>query len=520
MLKIMKWLAIVCAVLTIAIVLAVIIAPMVINLEKYKPRIEAEAAKALGRPVTLGGRIAPSVFPWVGVALSDVQVGNPPGFEAPHFASVGDFEVRIKLLSLLSGNYEVKRFVLRDPQIVLEKSKDGRSNIDGLGRPLEGAAKPPTAPAPDDGAEPSPAAPQLPIKSLVVDEFAITNGGLLYIDHGAGTRHEVREIDLVLNDVSLETPIQLDFRAVADGHPIVLTGAVGPLGPEPGKTPVQIDLLATFLKGLTVALQGHITDLLETPQLDLKLQVRSFSPRSLMADLKQPLPFDPADPNVLNALALSLTLAGTAESIRFSDGQLTLDDSRMTFKGRARAFDKPDVTLEAELDRIDMDRYLPAPSSEKEKSAAPVPPPASREPPATDYAPLRKLLLDARISIGEAKIKQARMRNLVLKVTAKNGIIQLDPVTLDLYDGRIAANTTINVQQQQPRATTDLSVTTVQAGRMLKDVLDKDLIDGLLTAAINLRFTGDTADAIRKTLTGKGELNFNNGAIIGIDLAD
>ncbi|MBR9979452.1 MAG: hypothetical protein KFF50_00350, partial [Desulfatitalea sp.] len=42
----------------------------------------------------------------------------------------------------------------------------------------------------------------------------------------------------------------------------------------------------------------------------------------------------------------------------------------------------------------------------------------------------------------------------------------------------------------------------------------------LLTAAINLRFTGDTADAIRKTLTGKGELNFNNGAIIGIDLAD
>ncbi|MCJ8501562.1 AsmA family protein [Desulfatitalea alkaliphila] len=520
MLKVIKWLAIVFAVLVIVVIVAVIIAPMVINLEKYKPRIEAEAAKALDRPVTLGGRIAPSVFPWVGMALSDVRIGNPVGFSEEHFVSVGEFEVRVRLLPLLSGNYEVKRFVLRDPSIVLEKNKSGRTNLEGLGQ-QEGApdATPPPAPAPEE--DPTSAPAQLPIKSLVVNEFAITNGAIRYIDHGTGVRHEVRELNLVLDDVSLLTPIAVDFRAVADGHPIALSGAVGPVGAEPGRSPIQFNLLATLLKQMKIDLQGSVADLLETPRLEMRLAVDKFSPRDLLADLAQPLPFETADPKALTALGFSLHLSGTPEAVQFDDGQMTLDESRITFSGRARAFDKPDIALEAELDRIDLDRYLPPPPPEKEGAKAPETAPASRqEKPDTDYTPLRQLVLDARLAIGQAKLKNVRIQNMALKATANNGIIRLDPVSLDLYNGRVTATTTINVQQRQPRSNADLAISTVQAGPFLKDLLDKELIDGLLTAAINLRFTGDTADAVRKSLNGKGELNFNDGAIIGIDLAD
>lgn len=522
MLKAIKWLAIVFAVLAIVVIVAVIIAPMVINLEKYKPRIEAEAAKALDRPVTLGGRIAPSVFPWVGMALSDVRIGNPAGFSEEHFISVSEFEVRVKLLSLLSGNYEVKRFVLRDPSIVLEKNKAGRTNLEGLGQRQDAPdATPPPAPAPEEAPDPTSAPAQLPIKSLVVDEFAITNGTLRYIDQGTGARHEVRELDLVLDDVSLLTPITVNFRAVADGHPIALSGTVGPVGAEPGRSPIQFNLLATLLKQLKIDLQGSVADILETPRLEMRLAVDNFSPRALLADLGQPLPFETADPKVLNALGFSLHLSGTPEAVQFDDGQMALDESRITFSGRAQAFDKPDIALEAELDRIDLDRYLPPPPPEKEGPKAPKTEPAARqEKPDTDYTPLRQLVLDARLAIGQAKLKNVRMQNMALKATANNGIIRLDPVALDLYNGRITAATTVNVQQRRPRSNADLAISTVQAGPFLKDLLDKELIDGLLTAAINLRFTGDTADAVRKSLNGKGELNFNDGAIIGIDLAD
>lgn len=517
MYKVLKWTGMVIVAVIVVILVAVIVAPMVINLEKYKPRIEAEAAKALDRPVTLGGKIAPSVFPWIGMALSDVQVGNPPGFEEQHLVSIGAFEVRVKLLPLLFGNYEIKRFVLKDPLIVLEKRKDGTSNLDGLGgHKAESPADPPgQAPAQEPRAPSS-----IPIKALVVEEFAITNGGLLYIDHDTGTRHEIRELDLILNDVSLEQAILLDFRAVADGHPITVTGSVGPLGPEPGRTPIDLDLAATLLKQLQIQIKGHVDGLPSAPQFDLSLQVAPFSPRKLMADLKQPLPVDPADPKALTKMALSMTLAGTPDSARISDGNLTLDDSRMRFQTQVRAFDKPDLTLEAELDRIDLDRYLPAPVPERDAPTTPKPASPPADAPPTDYSPLRALVLDARIAIGEAKIKNVRMQNVMLKATAKDGVIRLDPLDVDLYQGRLSAAGTVNVQQDRPRAAADLAMGNVQAAPLIQDLLDKRLIEGLLTAAVNLQFAGDSPELIRRTLSGKGELSFIDGAVIGISLAD
>lgn len=514
--KPVKWIVIVFAILVVIIITAVLVAPMVINLEKYKPRIEAEAAKALGRPVTLGGKIEPSVFPWVGVALSDIHLGNPPGFTEKDFVSVGLFEVRIKLLPLLSGEYQVRRFVVKEPQIVMEKRKDGRTNLEGLGGTGASppAAKPEKAPADKSKTEQS-----LGIKTLVVNEFAITNGRLLYIDGTDGSRHEIKDLNLTLTDVSLNKPIRMSFNAIANNHPLNLTGTLGPVGPDPGKSPINVDLVAELLKHLKVQVQGRIDNAKTSPQLDMHVQVTPFSPREILAEINQPLPFEPADPKVLNSLALSMTLAGSPESIAISGGKLTLDDSQMTFQAQAKAFDKPDIKLKADLDHIDIDRYLPPPS-EKKPADSPEATSAPETQKKTDYSALRKLVLDAQIKVTELKAKNLRMQNIVVKATASNGIIHLAPMNIDLYKGRVAMESTLNVQQNTPRSTANLSISSLQAGPLLKDLLNKDLIDGALTSAINLQFSGDSPELIRKTLSGKGELKFNDGAIVGIDLAN
>jgi AsmA protein len=508
MYRVLKWLAIVAAVLVVVIVVAVIVAPMVINLEKYKPRIEAEASTALNRPVTLGGRIAPSVFPWIGVAIDEVRVGNAPGFEQTDMASIGEFEVRVKLLPLLRGHYEIKRFVLKNPRIVFEQRADGSNNFENLGQPAAEAPEP--EPAPDDPR-------QIPIRSLIVDEFSITSGTLLFIDHGTGARHEITQMNLALEEVALDNAIQLDFSALADGHPLRVRGSVGPLGPEPGQTPIDMDLVATLLNELQINLQGRIEEVLKAPRMEMHLRVPSFSLRKIFAALDQPLPIDPADPKVLNAVALSMKLSGTPENIRISDGELILDDSRMRFNAQAKAFDKPDLTLAAELDSIDLDRYLPEPAPQEEQPAGPKTPAESAQ---IDYTPLRTLVLDARITIGNTKVKNMLMRNMVLKATANNGIIRLDPFSADLYDGQMTARGTVNVQQDRPRSTADFALSNVQAAPLLNDLMDRGLIEGVLTAAVNMRFSGDTPDLILKTLNSKGELSFIEGAIVGVNLTD
>jgi AsmA protein len=513
--KPVKWILIVLAILVVIVITAVIVAPMVINLEKYKPRIEAEAGKALGRPVTLGGKIEPSVFPWVGVALSDVRIGNPTGYAEKDFVSVGLFEVRVKLLPLLSGDYQIRRFVVVEPRIVMEKRKDGHTNLEGLGAP----PSPAPTPKPEKASADKPKSEQAPaIKALVVDEFAITNGHLLYIDAAAGARHEVKDLNLTLTDVSLDKPIRMDFSAVADQYPLALTGTVGPVGTAPGKSPLNVNLVAALIKELKVQLQGTVDPSKATPQFDMHVQVAPFSPRKVLTELKQ-MPFEPADPKALNSLALSLALSGSPESVAITGGKLTLDDSLLTFQAQAKAFDKPDIKLKADLDRIDIDRYLPPPA---EKKAGETPPatPAAAPQKKTDYTALRKLVLDAQIKIAELKANNLRMQNVVMKATAGNGVIRLSPLNIDLYKGSVAVDSTLNVQQNTPRSTANLAVKSVQAGPLLKDMLNKDIIEGVMNSSINLQFNGDTPESIRQTLAGKGELKFNDGAIVGIDLAN
>ena len=65
---------------------------------------------------------------------------------------------------------------------------------------------------------------------------------------------------------------------------------------------------------------------------------------------------------MLEAIAVKLALKGNPQDIAVSDGKLKLDDSQATFSARAQEFDKPKLNFDLDLDRIDLDRYLPPPT--------------------------------------------------------------------------------------------------------------------------------------------------------------
>ncbi|MFC1489530.1 AsmA family protein, partial [Thermodesulfobacteriota bacterium] len=394
--KVIKWGAILGGVLIALIIAALLLIPKFVDVQKYKPEIEKKVAEAIGRPFALGGDLHLSLFPWAGISCSDIRVGNPPGFTEKEFVTVKSIEVRVKLVPLISKDIQ-GRFILNGPRVVLERRKDGRGNWEGIAKPSD---KAPTEPKTEGGKGVKGGAPLegLPIASLAIEEFAITDGFVTWIDYAKGERKELTDATIRLKDVSLDRPIHLDVSAKLDGRSLALKGEVGPLGKEPGKGTLPLDLSVKALEQVDMSLKGKIVDPATRQQFDLVINVSPFSPRKLMTALGQTFPVTTTDPEALNRVAFNAKLKGDLRSVTVSDGVLDLDESKLVFSVNAVDFSKPDATFDLNLDQIDLNRYLP-PADEKKPGSE------TKEARSTggkkiDYAPLRRLVIDGKIRVG------------------------------------------------------------------------------------------------------------------------
>ncbi len=89
-----------------------LVLPHLIDVNQYRGQIQAELQKRLNRPVQLG-QMSLGVFP-LRVEVSNVTIGDDPSFHSNvPFAQVGQLNVSVKLLPLLSKNIEVDSLELK-----------------------------------------------------------------------------------------------------------------------------------------------------------------------------------------------------------------------------------------------------------------------------------------------------------------------------------------------------------------------------------------------------------------------
>ena len=507
----LKWGAIIAGCLVVVIIAALLIIPMFVDLQEYKPVLENKVVEATGRPFSVGDDLKLSLFPWAGVSFSNLKLGNTEGFSEKEFVNIKSFEVRVKLLPLISREIEIKRFVMNEPRIVLVKNKNGRGNWEQPGEQKKSPAEKPAAtdsPADFGG---------LPISALTVGNFSIENGSALWVDHTTDTRKEVQNIKLNLKDVSLERPVQLNFSAELDNKPLSIEGTVGPVGDGMEKGVVPLDLSIKALKQIILSLKGNLENPATTPGVDLDIAVEAFSPRELVAALGQDFPVETTDPKALSSIALKAHIKADASRVSLSNGVMNLDQSQLDFSAAADQFSRPNLKFDLNLDKINLDRYMPPKSDQP--AAAKTESPAKGKKQKTDYAPLRRLILDGLIRIGQLTVSKANVQDVYLKITAKNGIFNLDPMKLNMYKGNANGKALLNVTRDIPASSLNLKINNVQAEPLLKDMLEKDILQGATKADINLSMRGDEPERIKRTLNGKGYLKFTDGAIVGIDLA-
>lgn len=509
--RVLKLVTLVVAVILILVIATLFVIPHFLDAHHYRPLIEREVSKATGRDFSISDDLRFSLFPRAGLAFSDLAMGNPPGFAESDFITVKSFSVRVRLFPLLFKDVRVERFIVNEPRITLIRDREGRGNWTfDPGKATEPATEKPAQTADEFS---------LPIKALAVGECAVTNGMVILKDRKANRTTEITDIDLVLEHISLDKPIGISLSCRVEGKPLSLDGTVGPLGTSVGRGIIPVDLTCALINELEAHLRGAVENPAGNARIDVTMNTEDFSPRALVEAFDQPFPVNTADPDTFRTVALTAKVRGDAAQVAVTDGEMVLDETTVQFSMKIQDFSRPALNFDIHIDTIDLDRYLPpeaeAKSGEAKKQTVP---PVKKSSP-VDYEPLRRLIMEGKIRMDACRVAGGRMEALVVKARAKDGILDIDPLQMNLYGGTAGGSATMDVREKTPAVAVRLSVNDLHVCPLLQDMFNKDILEGAAAVDLELSARGDRTEEIKGSLNGRGKLTCSDGAVKGVDLA-
>jgi len=208
------------AAIIIGIIIAVIIgilliAPVFININQYRPQIQSELQQKLGRQVTFGDLHLRLLTPRLRV--DNLTISDDPHFSTGRpFAQAQELDVSIALLPLIGKKIEVNSLTLQHPDIELVRNAQGVWNFSTIGQP--GGATQPRAPQRPAPAQ-KPAPPNQPSSQPNAGAFELKN---LRISDGqmALTDYQKRQPRAVYNN------IDLSLSNFAPGKPFSISATV------------------------------------------------------------------------------------------------------------------------------------------------------------------------------------------------------------------------------------------------------------------------------------------------------
>lgn len=246
--------------LALVAALAALALPLLIDVDRYRPTVEAKAEEALGRDVRLGA-MRLSLLP-LGVRVDDLAIAALPGEGGGDLLAARSVRVGARLLPLLSRRLEVTSIVVDRPVATLERRPDGTWNLQHL--VARDAAPPSAGPSPDS-----------PAPALSVERLSVSDGQVTLRVAAAGGG----KADLVLTGVqagltgaALDREIGFEFEAalsIAPGARLQATGRIGPLQPR-GTAALRADLTLS-LEGIPAASLGKWAAALGAPALPADL---------------------------------------------------------------------------------------------------------------------------------------------------------------------------------------------------------------------------------------------------------
>jgi AsmA protein len=242
----MKRLLVISGIIVAVLLLIVVLVPLFINVDSFRPDLEKKISAALNRGVHIG-KLEASIFSG-GASASDISIADDPAFNKGPFLHASSVKVGVELIPLIfSRQLKVTSLTVQKPEITLLKNAAGKWNYSTLGS----SGKQPAASDSSSGKAPE----------ISVAKFEIADGTVRVgrsSGHAAGQASVYQNVDLVARDISATTAMPFTLSATLPaGGKLEMEGQAGPLNQaDTARSPFQAKKVS--LKHVELAATGFV----------------------------------------------------------------------------------------------------------------------------------------------------------------------------------------------------------------------------------------------------------------------
>ncbi|USD31682.1 MULTISPECIES: AsmA family protein [Vibrio] len=561
----MKKLFLFIAIPLVIIIGALLALVLLVNPNQFKPLIVEQAQKQTGLELVIEGDISWQFFPSIGFELGKTELRNPQGFSQPNLFKVETVGIDVSVMPLFSQQLEIGNITLDGAEFYLETLKDGRKNIDALTQAQttqaeSAAADTPKSEAPVETTSTEPDADPASAWTINLAGVTVSNAAVEIQDKLAGSYTKLYDVSLNLSEFAVDTWTKADFAAKGENNQQKFT-AQGSAELKLAKGFAEyalrnIDLNASFsdpatkmdsiklgletfefakANALTYSIAGQASGL----DINMKgagaLTVDKAISKVMMNQLTLDATFKgdslPQSPMKVD-MASDLTFDLTKSHLSFVLEKLTANALAFDGKADVTLGDIPKVRFALHSPNIDLDEFLglnkPAENtstsgtqntgstSSNSASASTSKPQAEVEP---DLSALKTLDVKGDITIDKFKASNARMQNVKASFNINRGIAELTSFTSDLYQGSISATAKLDARKSPASYTAKKQIKGVKVQPLLKDVVNNDKLEGTGNIDVDVKGSSLTPTGIQKNLIGTVGINFTDGAVNGINVA-
>ncbi|HZJ95874.1 MAG TPA: AsmA family protein [Thiopseudomonas sp.] len=547
----------------------------------YKEEIREQALKHANLELELNGDIGWSLFPWLGIEITDAKVASATTPNDP-FADLRLLGLSVKVLPLLRKEIQMSDIRIDGLNLNLHRDAQGIGNWEQIGQPhsAEVSTRPASQPATsaEQTASQAPATPASQALQININSLIVNGARIDYLDEQSGQQFNLESVQLTTGAIRDAEPIAIKLSGfLANAQPLLrarieLTTKAnidqvlqryllddlriaGEASGEPfnGKTAnfsargnllydqaasvARWDNLRLSVNQLKALGELQVKQLDQDPQLSGALSVASVNLQEFLKGIGIELPAM-ADQKALSHFEFNSRLQGTSNSLLFNEMALSLDQTAFTGSAGIKDFQSTLVFAQLQGDQLDANRYLP-PAKEKTTSprqaevkqqaqqagksgTTPLPKAPSNSAWSTEpMLPIEQLAeinADLQLTLDELRIDAFDISQAKLNLTAKQGVITLNNLQGRLFNGEFQTSASLDSTAQQPLLTLKHRTQNIPVEKVLAALDEEVVVTGLLDNTMDLRTRGNSQQAWVNNLNGQLNFALHEGVLPGADL--